>query len=275
MTIYFSQKFKLSGRLGRLSLTLALLSFLFLSTAQISLAGGTVTQFPKEKIESVWNNARKSAQLKEMPPKGWTKSTMEPARVLAVFDPLRLKKGYVLRAYQFTERSNGNGFVWAMPEKVPFPPPESCPRVSTHFLNPPKPVEALDDVMKALDGDGSPWSYLLASLFKREIDEFGAIWHGATGWSTQELLYDNFFPADSDQEKSTSNRVGWKWLASEPQQWAPQVTVEKDSVTVTFYTYSAYEYQRINRYTDTFKTGSYTFTTESKEIATGLAGYVY
>jgi hypothetical protein len=276
MSIFVSQKLRsFSGRPGRFFLVSALISFLLLTSAQISQAEGMATQFPKDKIESVLIDAGKSALLKKMPPKGWTKSTMDPAKVLAAFAPLRLKKGYLLRAYQFSEGLNGNGFVWAMPENVPFPAPDSCPRVSTHFLNPPKPVEALDDVMKALEGDGSPWSYLLASLFQREIGEFGAIWHGASGWSTQKLLYDNFFAPDSDQEKSTTNRVGWKWLASVPQQWAPQVIMEKDTVTVTFYTYSSYEQQRIYCHTDTFKPGSYTFTTESKVIATGLSGYVY
>jgi len=31
--------------------------------------------------------------------------------------------------------------------------------------------------MDGIDGDGSGWSYLCASLFAREIAELGAMWH--------------------------------------------------------------------------------------------------
>jgi hypothetical protein len=36
----------------------------------------------------------------------------------------------------------------------------------------------LDDFMDAIEGDGSAWSYLSASLFAREAAELGALWHG-------------------------------------------------------------------------------------------------
>jgi len=43
---------------------------------------------------------------------------------------------------------------------------------------PPRPHGALDDFMDAIEGDGSAWSYLSASLFAREAAELGALWHG-------------------------------------------------------------------------------------------------
>ena len=97
MAIFIRQKIKLfTGRLGRFFLASALGSLLLLSSVQISLAEGTASHFPKDKIRQVLIDAGKSAQIKEMPPKGWTKSSMDPAKVLAVFAPLRLKKGYLL-----------------------------------------------------------------------------------------------------------------------------------------------------------------------------------
>ena len=35
--------------------------------------------------------------------------------------------------------------------------------------------------MQAIEGDGSPWSYLSASILSREAEEFGAMWHGVDG----------------------------------------------------------------------------------------------
>ena len=129
--------------------------------------------------------------------------------VLAVFKSLWIKDGYILRAYQFREGGNGNGVVWAMPVDAEFPEPDKCPRVKDAFLEPPKPPAALDDVMKAIDGDGSPWSYLCASLLCRELSEFGAMWHGCS-WDTHAILGENPFRA---KEGNTPNcdPAAWKW----------------------------------------------------------------
>ena len=113
--------------------------------------------------------------------RGWYKSEADPNYILDCFPALHLKKGYILRAYQFSDgRGNGSGFVWAMPQAAPFPDYKDCPRLESHFLKPPKPPGALESVMEAIEGDGSPMSYLCASIFAREVKEFGAVWHGCS-----------------------------------------------------------------------------------------------
>jgi len=92
---------------------------------------------------------------------GWFKSTADPAKLLACFPGLRLKSGFVLRAYLYRDGSgNGNGFVWATSRDLPFPEPEACPRVEGVFLSPPRPPGSLENFMEAVEGDGTPWSYL-------------------------------------------------------------------------------------------------------------------
>ena len=54
-------------------------------------------------------------------------SRFDPAKIVAPFELLKVKKGYALRAYQFREEANGNGVVWAMPENAGFPEPKECP----------------------------------------------------------------------------------------------------------------------------------------------------
>jgi hypothetical protein len=115
---------------------------------------------------------RKPVEFPNKGPEGWSKSKVDPKKLLKHFSSLRIRKGFVLRAYHFRERGNGNSIVWAMPKKSPFPPPESCPKMTDKFLKPPKPEFALDDIMEAIDGDISAWSYLSASIFLREVSEF-------------------------------------------------------------------------------------------------------
>ena len=62
------------------------------------------------------------------------KSNIDPARLVDLFPPLKLRKGYQLRAYLFREGGNGNGVVWAMPEDAPFPEPNECPTLENHLF---------------------------------------------------------------------------------------------------------------------------------------------
>jgi hypothetical protein len=46
--------------------------------------------------------------------------------------------------------------------------------------------------MEAIEGDGTPWSYLLASFLSRDGEELGAVWHGCY-WRTHALLLESPF----------------------------------------------------------------------------------
>lgn len=236
------------------------------------------TTFPLTRIQRLRKQAAQAARDGEIdPPQGWSKSTVDPMDVLAVFKPLRIKGGFVLRAYQFREGGNGNGFVWAMPTDAPFPEPEDCPRLDHVFLLPPKPPAALDDVMDAIEGDGTPWSYLCASLFCREIHEFGAMWHGAN-WSTHTILGKDPLKARRSRrgrlDEPSAPREQWTWAEPEPVEWKPKVAENGDSINVVFFTFSGLGQETIFRHTDTFRRGSYRLVTDRQEIATGAGGYV-
>ncbi len=213
-------------------------------------------------------------------PQGWSKSRVDPGKLVELFSPLRLRKGYVLRAYVFREEGNGNGVVWAMPEGADFPAPKDCPTLENHLLKAPKPWDALDDPMEAIEGDGSAWSYLAASLLRRELREFGAMWHGCN-WGTHFLLDNDPWkdgpPSEgaSPLERPTSNADQWKWLGPRPAEWGPQVRMENGQVTVTFYTYSGLEKQAIYRHTDTYRAGKYRAKVEQEKIAEGPEGYLF
>jgi hypothetical protein len=226
--------------------------------------------FPVERIRRLRRAAARAARFPADGPEGWGKSPVDPCRVLRVFPLLRLLPGYTLRAYQFRSGGNGNAVVYAMPVDSPFPDPEECPSDEERFLEPPVPPGALRNVMAAIDGDGSPESYMQSSIFAREIAEFGALWHDCE-WSDQSILAAN--PAESRPGK-TEPSGPWEWTEPAPVEWLPTVTIG-DEVVVQFYTYTIFGGERITRHIDSYRLGSYVCTTETEVIATGPNWAVY
>lgn len=225
-------------------------------------------------------------ELGRLPPgtrNGWSKSPIDPAKLLTVFPKLRIREGRVLRAYVFKEDANSNGFVWALPADAEFPAPEDCPRIESHFLKPPKPLDALDDVMEAIEGDDSPESYFHASLLRRELKEFGGGWHGIR-WGMNTVLDDSPWsrPRGGEEEAMwmypESKAEEWKWRAPQPISWTPEVRLEKNQAIVTFYSYTALsteldngeiEKERIILHTETYRRGKYRPLVVEKKLAEG------
>jgi hypothetical protein len=256
--------------------------------------------FPLAEMNRLRKRAVRAREITDTPPEQWSKSTTDPMALLAVFAPLWLREGYVLRAYQYRHGGDGHGVVWAMRADAVFPEPAQCrqedelpvgtylrmmaarqaePFSRSAWLSAPKPPAALNDCMAAVEGDGSPWSYLCASLLARELREFGAMWH-ACDWSTHIIL---------DRNPLGDRRIGelgslripsggpehWTWLEAEPGDWRPQVTLDAQAASVTFFTFDGLRRQVLCRHTDRYVANQYCFTTESKPIAMGPKGYVF
>jgi hypothetical protein len=200
-------------------------------------------------------------------------------KILGVCKALHVKRGYVLRGYLYVSGLNANGVVWALPIDGEFPPPDTSPQKNP-LGTPPRPPAALDNMMDAVEGDQSPWSYLCASILCRELQEFGAVWHGIR-WGHHIVLGADPFkigvPAASGKppRRETLPTEKWTWSAAQPTDWMPQVRLEQQRVIVTFYTYSGSAPEGIYRHVDTYELGSYRFDTSVTTIATGPGGYLY
>lgn len=243
---------------------------------------GKVVHFSAAEIKKLRQQATAVGELPKGTPEGWSKSRVDPAKVVSVFPGLKLRESFVLRAYVFKEEGNSSGFVWGMPKEAAYPEPKDCPRLESHFLNPPKPLDALDDLMEAIDGDDTAASYFHASLLKREIREFGGGWHGIQ-WGMASVLDQSPWksPVKEDAEpfeKPRSKLRDWKWMAEQPKDWRPEVKMERDQVVVSFYVYTALagsgdnqemERERILHYVDTYKRGKYRSLSQVKKLATG------
>jgi len=247
--------------------------------------GDVVTRAREKAEEARWE------QFSEDMLEGWRKSVADPADLFQAFPPLSLKKGYVLHSYQYREGRDGNGVIWAMPKDVAFPEPEACelfelPRHAWSLemvpgLIPPRPDGALADMMEAVEGDGTPWSYLCASLLAREAAEFGAFGHGSF-WSAFFILSGDPFEGRDEQ---SGQSVGyslpdgevsdWVWHTPAPREWRTGVRVNEMFIEVTFYTFCGLGGQIITHHKDTYAPGGYQFEAADEVIASGPDGYVY
>ncbi|NHZ72225.1 MAG: hypothetical protein GWP17_03960, partial [Aquificales bacterium] len=214
-------------------------------------------------------------QMPETLPEGWHISTLDLRPFINVFSPLSLKPGLILRAYQFFYFRDGETEIWALPETAVFPPPDSDSEDE-----PPKPPEALDNVMTAIRGDGSPWSYLSASILARELTEVGTFGH-ASEWTAYHILDANPLHSDplsqntSPDRAPTGTAVAWQWHEPEPDNWLPTVQIDGSQISVTFYTYCGLDTQLFTHHTDIYTVGSYIPQQQQQTIATGPEGYVW
>jgi hypothetical protein len=233
-------------------------------------------------IQALRAQAEKARALPGPSAEGWSKSPVDPADVLKVFKPLRLKSGLALRGDVYNGTNLGVGKVWAVPKDAVFLGVD-------HSGSPSKPAGALNDVTEGITGDGSAWSYLCASILGRELAEFGARWHGCD-WTTHTLLDANPLTGGSARRDTSSNDAtdgyakgrlpavgerGWKWLAPLPGQWQPSVSVTRDSVTVVFYTYSPLDQEGIYKHVDRYSSGSYVASPQTVKIAEGRRYMVF
>lgn len=240
--------------------------------------------FPTAEAKALLLRAREAALFPDEIPDGWSKSSIDPMRLLAVFDPLRLKRGIILQAYQYRSSLGGNAYVYAVPEGTPLLEPEECKTSMGRFTDPPILPGALEDFMEAVEGDGSPWSYLSASLLARELMEFGAYWHGCS-WSTHTIVDekatagqdDYFFPYMQKQapDLPVIEQDEWKWLSPKPEELDPSVAMSDESATVTFYTISELGIAAVYKHVDSFRAGSYSFSSQKEAMAKGRGGYIF
>jgi hypothetical protein len=242
------------------------------------LVGGETTYYSAEKVAAMREEAGGLVKVPREGPDGWSNSSVDPAKVLGAFPALKLREGFTLRAYEFKAGGNGNGVVWALPADAPFPEPKDCATLDDPRKTP-KPLDALDDVLEAVAGSDTPDAYLQASLLRRQLKEFGAIWHGLS-WSTHHVV--DADPAAGPREqpggpmtKPRSSSKDWKWHEPAPADWRPRVALEADRAVVTFYTFTGYRRETITRHVDEYRRGKYRARVEAKAIAEGLPGYVF
>jgi hypothetical protein len=223
------------------------------------------------------------------PPDGWSRHDADLGPLLAAFPALSLREGFVLCVYRLVIGADGSAVVWASPKGAGILEPQDC--MSGHPEQPfPRPPLSIT-VPEALTGDGSPWSYVNASILIREIEEWGAIRHGRW-WSAHTILGRDPCAAAAPTSRASartsasgpapapaSARTGgasppedWRWLSPQPGDWRPAFQFVQGSPVVSFYTFSSLGCESIYRHTDTYAPGSYAPSSHVETIAEGGPG---
>lgn len=222
------------------------------------------TSFAIEKVNALRQAAQRARQVAADGPRGWSRSEVDPMRLLGVFPTLRLRRGFVLRAYLFRDKGQGNGALWAMPRDAAYPEPDHCPGLEGSSIQVPRPPQALDDYLDAVEGDGSPWSHLSFSLFAREAAEFGVRWRGAS-WSDHKILGGD--PWTHALLRLPGKDADIQWTIPRPRTWEPCFKQEGPLAAVRFHTFTGLGRERVIRHCDFFQKGLRDFRSQWENIA--------
>lgn len=155
----------------------------------------------------------------------WFVSTVNPAAPLLKLPGLKLKSGFRLVSYLYRAPGEGTGIVWAVPETLSTTEQlVAILKSSDGIADVPKPAGALEHFMDAIEGDRSPGSFMIASLLRRELQEFGSLGDRHT-WNRHELI------------AAVPPNISWQWRTEPPENFLPKVRVfDNGQAALEFFT---------------------------------------
>lgn len=185
----------------------------------------------------------------------WFISTFDPADTLAKLPGLWLKAGIRLVTFLQRQPQGGVGITWAIPELLSTTELLESAITNASGNVPPHPTGALPNLMDALEGDGSLASFLEASIFLREIREFGR-----SGQQSR-WIHHRFI-------NQAPTQVRWQWRTKEPQDYSPKVvTLQDGCVVVEFYSCRVLKPIALFRHVDRYEPNSYRVNNADQVIA--------
>jgi hypothetical protein len=186
----------------------------------------------------------------------WSISTVNPAAALSKLPGLRLKPEYRWVSFLFRDKQEGMGLVFAIPEPLSTTVClEKAVSKSQDTTQPPKPEGALKNFMEAIDGDRSAASFLIASLLRRELQEFGALGQRCD-WSYHRLI------------DAVPPQAKWRWQGEQPSDLIPKVKVLPNGQSATeFFTCRVKNPVAIYRHLDQYAADHYKPSSLDKAIA--------
>lgn len=195
----------------------------------------------------------------------WFISTCNPGTALLKLPGLTLKPKLRLVGYLYREAEGGIGVVWAVPEALSTtahleqalaPLSHRTPQADQVWTHQPQPSGALPDVMDGVGGDRSPASFLVASILRRELREFGALGK-FQAWSHHRLV------------GNLPTQAKWQWqVQPAPQDFAPKLRMFPDGkVAVEFFTCRVAAPVTIFQHIDQYPADSYRAIAVDRSVA--------
>lgn len=155
----------------------------------------------------------------------WFLSGVNPGSALNRLPGLRLKPDLRLVGYLNRTPNEGTGVIWALPEAYSTTAQlEDALAGCGDLSQPPHPAGAFEEVMEAVEGDRSPASFIVASLLRRELREFGALGK-SVNWSHHRLV------------NAPPTQLTWQWRIEQPKDFSPKVRLFPDGrAAIEFFT---------------------------------------
>jgi hypothetical protein len=186
----------------------------------------------------------------------WFVSTVNPAAPLLKLPGLRLRPGFRLVSYLYRADKDGVGLVFAIPEALGTTAQlEKALVGSGGIAQIPKPEGALPHFMQAIEGDRSSTSFVIASVLRRELQEFGTLGQRCS-WSRHRLI------------ETVPSQVRWQWRIEQPKNLSPKVKILPDGqAMVEFFTCRVSDGVAIYRHLDQYPTEHYQPNSLDKALA--------
>lgn len=155
----------------------------------------------------------------------WFVSLVNPGSTLLKLPGLTLKPEVRMVSYLYRVADSGIGVTWAVPESLSgMAQLERALSQSGDRTQPPKPKGALADFMEAIEGDRTPASFVVASILRRELQEFGAL-GTFCNWTHHRLI------------ETLPTQVSWQWRTQIPRDLSAKVRVlPEGQAAVEFFT---------------------------------------
>jgi hypothetical protein len=185
----------------------------------------------------------------------WRVSTVNPAAALVKLPGLSLKPGLRMVSYVYQAKEDGLGIVWAVPESQSTTWELEQAIEGGDRTQQPKPSGALSHFMEAVGGDRSAASFMVASLLRRELEEFGAVGQQCN-WSHHKLI--DAVPAQAK----------WQWKGAQPPDLSPKVKLMPDGqAAIEFFTCRVTNPVSICRHVELYPPQRYVPNSQSQTIA--------
>lgn len=193
----------------------------------------------------------------------WFVSTVDASIALKHLPGIALKPNYCFVTYLYRIRranaTHGGSVTWAMANQLSATSHlEAALNLAGNHNTPPYPEGALHNYMNAITGNLTPGSFLIASLFQRELQEFGRCGKFYR-WHHHRLIGD------------VPKQRNWHWRMEQPKRLAPTVhMLPSGKIAVEFYTCRVVPPIGIFHHVDRYPGNSYVAKASNQVIASAI-----
>jgi hypothetical protein len=186
----------------------------------------------------------------------WFLSVMEPSMAIAKLPHINLKPGYRLITYLYRVRESGCGSTWALPAALATTAHlELALDRASQEMDPPCPTGALPDFMAAIEGNNQPVSFVIASILRRELQEFGRL-GTQQEWRQHRLI------------ASAPTQARWQWRTDTAPDLNPKIRLRPDGqIIVEFFSCRVHPSVAIFQHLDQYEPGEYVAQSIDRPIA--------